>query len=345
MAAYERLPDPGAGLRLHLNENTGGCSPRVLDAIRRLDARQIAFYPDYTATVNACAAHLGVPPGALLLTNGLDEGILAVSVVALARASRPARAIILEPAFDMYAACAEAAGGEVIRVIPGPDFSFPLDDLLAAVTGNTRLVFLATPNNPTGQAIDTSILRAVLDALPPHVLLFLDEAYADFGAPSFVSVVAGYPNLVVGRTFAKGYGLAGLRAGCLVAVPETLEALRRVVPPYSINVCAAAGLAAALEDRGFIEDYVAQVAESKQLIYEMCRRLELEHWPSAANFVLVRVGERARALVEALGRRGVFVRDRSNEPGCSGCVRITAGIVAHTRTCVAAIEEALCGAR
>ncbi len=342
---YERLPDPGAGLRLHLNENTGGCSPRVLDAIRRLDSAQISVYPDYTATVSACAAHLGVPPDWLLLTNGLDEGILAVSLVALARAQRPARAVIIEPAFDMYAACTGAAGGDIVRVAPAEGFTFPLAGLLEAITPETRLLFLASPNNPTGQAIDAATLQTVLDALPAGVLLFLDEAYAGFGAPSFVGQLADWSNLVIGRTFAKGYGLAGLRVGCLAAIPETLEPLRGVVPPYSINVCAAVGLAAALDDRRYVEDYAAQVAESRRLIYEMCGRLQLEHWPSAANFVLVRIGDRAAALVTALGRRGIFVRDRSREPGCAGCVRVTAGIVEHTKACVAAIEEVLCEPR
>src|SRR5262249_10528752 len=143
---YDRQPDPGEGLRLHLNENTAGCSPRVVEALRRLTALDLAFYPDYAAVNAACARFLGGSEDRLLLTNGLDEGLLAASIAYLQRphdaAAGAAEAIIVEPAFGMYADCVEATGGRVVTVAPLADFAFPLETTLAAITPRTRLVFL-----------------------------------------------------------------------------------------------------------------------------------------------------------------------------------------------------------
>jgi histidinol-phosphate aminotransferase len=342
---YQRVPEPVGGLRLHLNENTGGCSPAVLAAISRLSPTDMAFYPDYAPVIDACARHLSLPPDRFALTNGLDEGILAASVAWLRVPGHGrAEAIVVEPAFDEYAACADAVGGAVVTVAPREDFSFPLDRVLDAVTSLTRLVFLTNPNNPTGQVIPRPAIEIIARSIPDEALVFIDEAYTDFGDCSFLPALDGYPNVIVGRTFAKAWGLAALRAGCVIGAPEAIARMRRVIPPYSLNVCAAAGLRAALEDAPFRARYVAEVEQSRKLLYEAFGRLGLPFWPSAANFVLVRIGEVDRFL-EGLAARGINVRDRSGEPGCAGCIRITAGLVEHTRACIAALEEVACGGR
>ena len=345
--AYERLPDPGAGLRLHLNENTAGCSPRVLEAMRRVTALDAAFYPDYTEAHAACARYLGVSEDRVLLVNGLDEGIHATSFAFLQRAPDGTQheAVIVEPAFDMYAACASVASARIVEVMPRPDFTFPLEDTLAAISDQTRVVFLTSPNNPTGIAIPRAQINEVARALPPGAVLFLDEAYVDFGRESFLDDLADAPNVILGRTFAKAQGLAAVRAGCVVGRPKTIAHLRDFVPPYSINVFARAAIVAALDDRDYLRWYRDQVAASRQLVYAMCDRLGWRFWPSEANFVLTHVGDGAAALVRDLAARGVFIRDRTTQPGCAGCVRITTGVVEHTRRCVAAIEEVVCGAR
>jgi histidinol-phosphate aminotransferase len=342
---YERLPDPGEGLRLHLNENTGGCSPKVLDALRAVTAEQVAFYPDYGAATQACADLFGVDREWVALTNGLDEGIWAAATACLTTGGPGAEAVIPVPTFDMYAACVDAVGGKAVTVPPGPGLAFPRAAVLQAVRDATRLVYLCSPGNPSGRAIAGADISAVSAALPPGALLFLDEAYADFGRGSFLPWLAACRNVVVGRTFAKAYGLAALRIGCVIAHPEALSIVRRAIPPYSLNVCAIAALGAAIGDRRHHDWYCAQVSESRQLIYDACSRLGLSYWPSEANFVLVHVGRSATALVEALARRRIFIRDRSDEPGCAGAVRITAGVVEHTRACIAAMEEFLCASR
>ena len=246
---YQRVPEPGDGLRLHLNENTGGCSPKVIEALRAVTPSQVAFYPDYSAAVEACARLLGVEPSWVALTNGLDEGLWAAASACLRAGDAPAEAIISEPAFDMYAACVNAVGGRLVAVEPRDDLEFPLDRILAAISSRTRLVFLCSPNNPTGLAIADAALSAVARALPPGALLFIDEAYADFARGSFLPRLAEFPNVVVGRTFAKAYGLAALRIGCVVGRPEALSLVQRAIPPYSLNVCAITGLLAAIDDR------------------------------------------------------------------------------------------------
>lgn len=344
MSGYLRVPEPGEGLRLHLNENTAGCSPRVLDAIRRLAATDMSFYPDYAGAARAAAAHLRVPESRLLLVNGLDEGLHLASFATLRDiVGEPAEAVVIEPAFDMYAACAAAAGGRVVTVSPHVDFRFPAERVLAALSDRTRLVFLTDPNNPTGQPIAREDIGRIA-AAAPRALVLVDEAYAEFSGKTMLGEgIDRHPNVVVGRTFAKAYGLAALRAGALVGREEALEPIRRLAPPYNLNVCAAAALVAALADDRRLRWYGDQVERSKTLLYDACDRLGLAYWPSAANFVLVRIGDRASELVAGLARRRIFIRDRTTEPGCAGCVRITTGVVDHTEACISAMEAVLCG--
>jgi len=178
----------------------------------------------------------------------------------------------------------------------------------------------------------------------PHVHVLVDEAYADFAGLTLVGApeLASLPNLVVGRTFAKAYGLAGIRAGALVGSSAALAPLRRIVPPFSVNACAVAALAAALEDIEYHRWYLEQVRKSKALLYEAFDRAGIRFWRSDANFVLAHVGGRASAIVAGLAARGIHVRDKSRDPACPGCIRITTGVVEHTQACIRALEEVLC---
>jgi histidinol-phosphate aminotransferase len=343
--AYEKPPEPIAGLRLHMNENTGGCSPAVLKALRSLTAEQLACYPDYSNLVPAVADRLGVPVESVALTNGLDEGILAASLSA-ARRGADGEAIVIVPAFEMQPACAEAAGLRIVEVPLGPDFTFPADAVLRKVGPSTRIVFITSPHNPTGRTAGRRSVVAIAEAAP-EALVFVDEAYADFAAASLLDEppFAALPNVIVGRTFAKAYGLAGLRCGALTGSNAALAPIRNVLPPYNVNAAAAAAVPAALGDRDHYEWYVDQVQQSRQLVYDRCDRLGIQYWKSAGNFVLVRVGADASRVCGRLARREIHVRDRSSIAGCDGCVRITAGVVAHTARCLDALEEALCGGR
>ncbi|MGE5834060.1 MAG: aminotransferase class I/II-fold pyridoxal phosphate-dependent enzyme [Acidobacteriota bacterium] len=336
---------PSTPLRLHLNENTAGCSPAVIDALRTIGRDAVAVYPDYRAITAECERWLGVSEGRVQLVNGLDEGLHAAAQAARNRSPAPGDAVIVEPAFEMYEPCAEAAGLRVVRIPPQPEFEFPLARLLAAVSDRTRLIYLTDPNNPTGLAIPPGAVERIADAAPQAIVL-LDEAYSDFSGRTFIGpALDRHRNLIVGRTFAKAHGLAALRVGALVAHPESLDAIRRVLPPFSLNVCAVVALGAALRDRAYLEWFLAQSAESRALVYDTSERLGLRYWPSEANFVLVRVGPQASDIVRELASQGVLVRDRSTQPGCEGCIRITAGVVEHTRAALTALESALVSIR
>jgi histidinol-phosphate aminotransferase len=343
MRRLQGYPDPGAGVRLHLNENTGGCSPRVLAAIRRLETTDVSTYPSYADLVVACARHFDVDPEWVLLTNGLDEGILMAAVGHIARPrALDAETIIPLPAFDPYPNSTIAVGATGVRIPPGPDYVFPTEAIIGAITPRTRLIFLNTPNNPTGQLIPIADLRRVAEAAPGAVLI-VDEAYIEFGGTTFIPELARYPNVLVGRTFSKAYGLAGMRVGILIGQPPSLDPVRGVTLPFNINAVAIAATLAALDDREFLPRYADQVRESRQRLYAACRRLGLEYWESAANYVLVRVGEAVPLFVEALAARKIHVRDRSKDPYTAGCIRITAGVIEHTDAAIEALESVVAG--
>ena len=347
MSHYEKPPELYDGLRLHQNENTGGCSPRVLEALARLRADEIGFYPPYAGATAAVAGYLDVPPDRVTLVNGLDEGIMAAAVACLrADAGGPVlEAIVPEPAFEIFRFDTAVAGGRLVQVMPRPDFSFPLAEVLAAITPNTRVVFLTNPNNPTGVGMPLEAIRAIAHAVPPGAIVFVDEAYAEFSGVSFLPDLARFPNVIVGRTFSKAFGLAGIRIGCMVGDPATMYPIRQAVPVYSVNIAAVAAVQAALQDLDHLNGYLAQVAESKRLLYEACDRLGLKYWRSLSNFVLVCAGDRTDAIVKGAFAKQIYLRDRSTEPGCAGCLRMATGIVEHTRRAIAVMEEILCAAR
>ena len=335
------IPSPGSGLRLHLNENTGGCSPRVLAAIRGLAATDLSAYPDYAEAVAACARHFDVDPSWVLLVNGLDEGILMTAVGHVARVRAfDAEVIIPVPAFDPYVMATASVGASPVRVAPGPDFAFPTEAVLKAITTRTRLIFMNTPSNPTGRLIPLDDIAHVTEAAP-HAAVLVDEAYIEFAGETFLPRLAQHQNMLVGRTFSKAYGLAGMRIGCLIGYPEILAPVRAVTPPLTVNIVAVTALQAALQNPEFLPAYARQVAESRATLYAACRRLGLRYWESAANFVLVEVGDPVAPFVEAMAARGVHVRDRSRDPYTPGCVRVTAGIVAHTERAIEALEAAV----
>jgi histidinol-phosphate aminotransferase len=347
------VPDLGPGLRLHLNENTGGCSPKVVEAVRGFTAERLALYPDFAGAVTETAAFLGVDPNWLVLTNGLDEGILLASIAYLVpRAPRALvelgapdvapsgmpEVLVALPTFDPYLHAARAMGARIVSIPPTGDYSFPVDALLRAVTPNTRLIYVNNPNNPTGQPVAQADIRRVAREAG-HAIVFVDEAYHDFMAENFLGEAGDYPNVIVGRTFSKAFGLAGMRVGVLIATPAVLEPVRRAMPLFNLNVVAVSALRAAIADPSFRAWYLEQAAASKEMVYAACERLGLRYWKSSANFVLIDGGDRAGEIVAGMIAGGVLVRDRSSDPSCRNCFRLTAGVLEHTRAAVEALES------
>ena len=173
--------------------------------------------------------------------------------------------------------------------------------------------------------------------------MLVDEAYADFSGRTLIGAwLDRHRNVVIGRTFAKGHGLAGLRVGALVAHPSTLSRLRAMQLPFSVNICAMAALDAALDDRAYLDWYVGEARQSRELVYDFCRRhgaeVLAERRRTSCCFASARTRRRHRRRASA---RGILVRDKSSSPGCAGCIRLTAGVVEHTTLALAALEEIL----
>jgi histidinol-phosphate aminotransferase len=337
-------------LRLHYNENTAGCSPAVLAAIRRMTRQDVGHYPDVAGIIERLERWFGVSAGWAQITNGLDEGIQMVTQCAVVHGTGSRLAsnltgarhtIVVEPAFEVYEMCAASMGTAVLRIPPEPEFRFPLDRLLQSITPATCVIYLTDPNNPTGLGVPVGAVERIATSAPQAFVL-VDEAYADFSGRTLIGpLLERRRNVVIGRTFAKGHGVAGLRVGALVAHPSTLSRLRAMQLPFSINSCAIAALDAALDDRAYLDWYVGEARTSRDLVYEFCRRHGLTFWPSEANFVLFRVGPGAGAITEALQARRILVRDKSSAPGCAGCIRLTSGVVEHTTLALAALEDIL----
>jgi len=322
------------GLRLDFNESTAGCSPRVLERLRSLDRETLARYPEREPVEAVVAKFLGLHPDQVLLTNGVDEAIHLLCATYLEPGDD---AIIVVPTFAMYALFAQAQGASVIEIPASEDFAFPMDELLSRITGRTRLIAIANPNNPTGKVVATDLLLQVATAAPQAAIL-IDEAYFEFHGDTVLDSVRP-PNLFVARTFSKAYGLAGLRIGILAADARQIAMVRRVASPYNVNAVALAVLPEAIADRTYVDGYVAEVKRARALLELELAALGLQYWPSRANFVLVHIGDAHEQFVKALRARGILVRDRSTDPGCHGCVRLTVGSETHTQQLIRALRE------
>ncbi len=341
LPAY-RAPREGrrGHIRLDMNENTAGPAARVLERLRRLDPASIASYPEYAGAERELARRFGVRPGELLLTAGADD---ALRLLADAFLERGARVLIVEPTFALYRWYGQRAGARVVALRYGPRLEFPIERVCRWLDRQPpRLFFLANPNNPTGTVLPRPALLQILEAARA-TLVVVDEAYADFAAVSLVAEV-GRPNLVVLRTFSKAAGLAGLRVGCLMAHREVANLLRRVRPPYSVSAVAVEAALAAAADRREEQRRVRAVIRQRQRLLAGLQRLGIPAWPSAANFVLADFGPAAPAVVAALERRGILVRDRSEDFGRPGPVRITVGTPAEMKTLFEVLPQCL-GAR
>jgi histidinol-phosphate aminotransferase len=323
------------GLRLDFNENTVGCSPRVLEKLRTLDADLLARYPEREPVEQGVAEFFGVDAAQLLLTNGVDEAIHLVCSTYLEPGDE---AIIAVPTFAMYAIFAGTEAARVIEVQAPENFEFPSAQLLAQISSSTRLIAVANPNNPTGIAVSREVLLRLAEAAPQAALL-VDEAYFEFHGETLLDRVGDLPNLFVARTFSKAYGLAGLRIGWLAGNSEQMAMVRRAASPYNVNAAALAVLPEALRDHEYVERYAAAVQRNREKLQRELSNLAVPYWPSRANFVLVRVGASHAEFVRAFRRRGILVRDRNSDPGCAGCVRLTVGSDEHTAILIAALRE------
>jgi histidinol-phosphate aminotransferase len=326
-----------AMLRLDFNENTFAPSPRVLAKLQSLTAEGLTIYPEREPAERLVAAHFGLRPEELLLTNGVDE---AIHLLACAFVDEGDEVLLCTPSFFMYDVSCSMMTSKLVRVQADDSFAFPMERFLAAITPRTKLILIATPNNPTGQIVSRAQMLQICNAAPQAVVL-ADEAYFHFHGETTLDDVPAVPNLIVGRTFSKAYGLANLRLGMLAGDARLIGYVRKVASPYNVNGIALAVLPEALADEAYLAWYVGQVQAGRERVFAALRELGVRTWPSAANFVLMDIGAKHKELVAAMRLRGVLLRDRSTDPGCDGYVRITIGVEEHVTRGIEALRASL----
>lgn len=322
-------------LRLDFNENTVGCSPKVLEVLRsRLDVSRMALYPEYLEAKTELAAHFNVAPQEMLLTNGTDE---AIQVLINTYADDGDEVIILQPSYAMYRFYAEVAGAQLEEIpYAAGTLAFPLEELLEAINPATKAVLISNPNNPTGTAVRPEGIERILKKASGAAVLF-DEAYYEFCGITALRHISDFPNLFVSRTFSKVYGMAAMRMGCLFSQEQNIAHLHKTQSPYSVNTLAAIAARAAVQDSDYIRRYVTEVLAARELVYVGLEKLGISYYESQGNFVLMKIGDRAIEIRDRLREAGVLVRDRSYE--IAGCVRVTVGTREQMRVFLAELER------
>ncbi|MEX6502144.1 histidinol-phosphate transaminase [Pseudomonas zhanjiangensis] len=333
--------DPAGIVKLASNENPLGPSPKVVEAIRG-ELAELTRYPDGNgfALKSRLAERYGVTPQQVTLGNGSND---ILELVARAYLAPGFNAVFSEHAFAVYPIATQAAGAQG-KVVPAKDFGHDLAAMLAAIDADTRVVFIANPNNPTGTWFGPQALSDFLAAVPERVLVVLDEAYIEYAEggelPDGLDYLARYPNLLVSRTFSKAYGLAALRIGYAISSAQIADVLNRVRQPFNVNSLALAAACAALDDTEYL-------AKSRQLndagmaqLEAGCRALGLGWIASKGNFIAIDFARDTTAINQALLREGVIVRPVAGY-GMPNYLRVSIGLPEENARFLKALAKVL----
>ena len=325
-------------VKLASNENPLGMSPKARKAVEAA-INGIERYPDQFDLIAKVAERCGVAPNQVVLGNGSNDVLDLIARVFLA----PGRsAIFAQHAFAVYPLATLSTGAALIST-PARNYGHDLNAMLAAIRPDTRIVWIANPNNPTGNFLPYPEVRAFLETVPKDVVVVLDEAYNEYLPPAervdTAAWIKDFPNLVVTRTFSKIFGLAGLRVGYALASTEIADLMNRVRQPFNVNNLAIAAAIAALDDHLFVaESYELNRRGMEQLVAGL-KRLGLEHIPSHGNFVTFKAGDGA-AVNQKLLKQGVIVRPIGGY-GLPEWLRVTIGTEPENARFLEALEKAL----
>jgi len=325
-------------VKLASNENPLGMSPKAKAAME-IAIATLERYPDDFELKSAVASHNGLGAERVVLGNGSNDVLDLIARVFLT-AGRSA--IYSQHAFAVYPLASLSAGAELIAV-PAKDFGHDLDAMRRAIRPDTRLIWIANPNNPTGTFLPYRQLKAFMQAVPDDVVVVLDEAYNEYIPPAervdTTAWLAEFPNLVITRTFSKIYGLAGLRIGYALAAAEIADLMNRVRQPFNCNNLALAAATAALDDHEFVARSYALNRAGMEQILEGFKRFGFSHIPSCGNFLTFKVGD-AGMLNQKLLKQGVIVRPLGGY-GMAEWLRVTIGTEAENQRFLDAIDKAL----
>jgi histidinol-phosphate aminotransferase len=324
--------------KLASNENALGPSPLALQAMRE-SAASMHLYPDGGAyhLKNAIAAKLSVEPENLLIGNGSNE---LLELIGHAFTGPQAGVLAADKAFIVYRLIAALFRAPCI-IVPMQDLTHDLDAMLQAVTADTRAIFIANPNNPTGTTVSNAAIADFMDRVPENVIICFDEAYVELlppeEQPDTLEYVRQGRNVIVLRTFSKTYGLAGLRIGYAIAPPDCINLLNRVRQPFNVNAMALTAAQAAIADDNHVERTRQMVAEGLQQFYTAFDAMGIAYIPSKANFLLAKVGN-GRQCFEQLKQLGVITRPMDGY-GLPEYIRITIGTASENTHCIEALKQ------
>jgi len=334
--AQEVGVEAAGAIKLDGNENPYGPSPQARRALARYPYYH--FYPDpYQRQLRqALASYVGLGEEYLVAGAGSDELIDLVLRLFL----EPGDQVLnLTPTFGMYSFCTQVCGGQVVEVPRDEGFNVDLARVRRALGPRSRVIFIASPNNPTGNPVPEETAREFLGL---GLLVVVDEAYYEFYGQTLAPLVPEYENLIVLRTFSKWAGLAGLRVGYGVFPPRLAETLLRAKPPYNINVAASVAALASLEDLPYLQGNIQRLLRERERLFQGLKAVPgLQPYPSQANFILCRVPD-ARRVWQGLRARGIFVR-YFDTPRLRDCLRISVGKPQHTRALLQALREMVHG--
>lgn len=325
---------PDRVVKLDGNENPYGCSEKVKQVLANY--RYYHLYPDPAQRElrKALAEYVGVGSEHIVVGSGSDELIDLILRLFLEPGDK---VINCSPTFGMYSFSTRVCGGTVIEVPRKEDFSIDVPAVKKAMNNRTKVIFIASPNNPSGNITEEKDIRELLEN---NVIVVVDEAYFEFSGVTVANLVTQYANLIVLRTFSKWAGLAGLRVGYGIFPLEIAKYLMKIKQPYNVNCAAQVAALTSLRDIDYLRSTVrAIVAERDRLAIELCQFKNLKVYPSRANFVLCKVLDGgAKKTHGELQRRGIFVR-YFDVPGLRDCLRISVGKREHTDALIAALKD------
>jgi histidinol-phosphate aminotransferase len=330
-------------IKIASNENPLGPSPLALKAVRRA-LNNLNRYPEGTCFYlkKKLARVLGVKEDNLIFGNGSDE---LIDIILKTIKAPQAEIVTSDTTFVEYRICA-AINDFVLKTVPLKDFKFDLKAMKAACTRNTKAVFIANPNNPTGTYVSAGEVTEFLDGLPQDILVVFDEAYTEYVTENdFPKMIPSIKkrNIAILRTFSKIYGLAGLRIGYMIADEEFVNCAQRVRQPFNVNSLAQAAAAAALDDKAFVNKTKTLNLEEKKFLTRALAQRGIWFKESAANFIFVRMDTDTRVIFQKLLRKGVIIREMSSY-NLDRYARITIGTRAENRKLIKALDEILKGA-
>lgn len=328
-------------IKMASNENPLGSSPKAIEAVEK-NVRNMHLYPDANCfnLKTRLAAVTGIAADGILIGNGSDELLMLLAATLLNRGDQ---IIFAQPSFSEYEFTAKIMGGECIEV-PLIDFTHDLDSLSAAITDRTKIVYICNPNNPTGTIVGAAAIERFMEKVPDDVLVVFDEAYGEYvESPDFASglqyVQAGR-NAMVLRTFSKIYGLAALRVGYALTLPEIAQVVEMITEPFNVNMLAQVAALAAIDDTHHVQSSRDANSAGKKYLYNELEKMGVYYVPTEANFIFLDTGKNSQEVFKAMLQMGIIIRT-GDIFGHPNFIRVTIGTQVENERFIKALQQVL----